>query len=126
MPNQTRDYCILSLGERHELCRKFTHYVPIVECHVVRSPKAVERREQQQLVFKSFAERLRLLDQQTCLFCGRLGFWCGIPVDVDYRSYESYLKPDLLTTQRGRGGQCPDLNKRPGDLLGGLDQRRAF
>ena len=63
----------LLLGERQELCRKLAHHVAI-ERHIVRDPKAVEDREQQQRVFERFSKCFGLLDQQTCALCGRLGF----------------------------------------------------
>ena len=63
MPNHERAGRRLLLGERQELRGKLAHSIAI-ERHIVRDPKAVEDRKQQQRVFGRLSERLRLLDQR--------------------------------------------------------------
>jgi hypothetical protein len=53
------------------------------------------------------------------------GFGRSISFDMEQRCYEGDLKPDLLSSQRGRGGQCRDLVSSLRDLLHGLHQRRT-
>ena len=106
-------------------CAARSHSDIAIEGDKVRDPDAVEDREQQQRIFRRLSERFSLFDQQTCLLRSRLGFWGGIPFDMDEWGDECDLKLDLLATQRGRAGQGRDLVKRAGELGRGFDQRRA-
>ena len=125
MPDHDREFRPLFLGERQELSREIAHSVA-VECHVVRDPKAVEDREQQQWVFGRLSERFSLFDQHTSPLRGRLGFWRRIPLDVHEWGYERNLKPDLLTTQRRSAWQGGDLVESTGELRHCFHQRRAL
>jgi hypothetical protein len=50
-----------------------------------------------------------LFDQEASPLRNRLGFGGGIAFDMEEWGYERDLKPDLLATQRRRGGQGFDL-----------------
>jgi hypothetical protein len=82
MRDQERRCRLLLRGKLHELHRRFAHYVP-VECHKVRSPEAVEDREQQHWVFEGLSERLRLLYQRTRPLRSQLSLRCRVSFDVD-------------------------------------------
>ena len=69
----------LLLSKCQKLRRKIAHHVA-VERYIVRGPKAVEDREQQQRVFRRLAERLSLFDQQTCPLHSHLGFRRAYPL----------------------------------------------
>ena len=125
MSDHERDCRPLLLGERQELRRKLAHHVA-VERHVVRQPKAVEDREQQQWVFERLSERFSLFDQQTCSLRSRLGFRRSVPFDMEEWGYERDLKLDLFATQRGSAGQGRNLVEGARELLCGFDQRRAL
>ena len=70
-----------SASARNSVARFAQHVA--VERHIVRHPEAVEDREQQQRIFRRLSERLSLFDQKTRPLNCRLGFWRGIPFDVD-------------------------------------------
>src|ERR1700732_3587529 len=122
MPNHERDCRPLLLRQRQELRREIATDIAI-ECHKVRCPEGVEDRQQQQRIFGRLSERLRSLDQQTCLLRSRLGFGGGIALDMDEWGYEPDLKLDLLAKQRRRAGQSRDLLEGPGELRRSLGQR---
>jgi hypothetical protein len=124
MSNYEREGRPLLLSEREELRRKGAHRVA-VERHIVRSPDAVEDRDQQQWVFRRLSERFSLFDQQTCLLLSRFGFRRRMPFDMHEWGYERDLKLDLLATQHRSGGQGRNLVKRASELSTRLDQRRA-
>jgi hypothetical protein len=67
-----------------------------------------------------------LVDQQTCALDSSPGFRRCVTFDVDKRSYERYLKLDLLTTQLERSRQARDLVQSTGKLPDGFNKRRAF
>src|SRR5580704_19412920 len=90
MPDHERGDSPLLLRQCQEPRRKLAHHVA-VERHMARDPKAVEDREQQQRVFGDLSKRLYLIDQQTCLLRGRLGFRRRIAFGV----HESVHKLDL-------------------------------
>jgi hypothetical protein len=73
MPDHERHYCPVPFGERQNLRSKLAHHVAI-ESNKVRSPEAVEGREQQQRIFARLSERLSLFDQQTRPLRSRLSF----------------------------------------------------
>jgi hypothetical protein len=58
-----------------------------------------------------------LLDQQTCLLSGCLGFRCGITLGVDEGRYQRDLNVNLLTAQCWGWPQCNHQVKRTRELL---------
>jgi hypothetical protein len=125
MRRQQERRCSLFFGEREKLCRKLTQSIAI-EGYDVHGNKPVKGREYYQRVFGGFSERLSLVDQQTCALDSSPGFWRCVTFDVDKRSYERYLKLDLVTTQLERGRQARDLVQSTGKLPDGFNKRRAF
>ena len=69
---------------------------------------------------------MSLVDQQTCALDSSPGFRRCVTFDVDKRSYERYLEPNLLATQLGRGRQARDLAQSTGKLSHGFNKRRVF
>jgi hypothetical protein len=112
----------LVLCECQELRREVTTDIA-VERDIVRDPKAVENREQQERVFGRLSQRVGLFNQQMCLFRSRLRFGRGISFNMDEWRYECDLKFDLLATQRGCCGQGSNLVETMGELSYGFDQR---
>ena len=116
MPDHKRTARLLFLGEGKELCRQRSHGVAI-ECHIVRSPQAVENREQKQRVFGRLTQRFRSFNVKTCLLDGCLGFACGIAFGLHQRVHAGELKLDLLATERCRTGQGCDKVEGMFELL---------
>ena len=121
---QERSRRSLFLGWGTELLRKLAYHVA-VERDEARDPEGVEDREQQQRVFRWFFKPFGLFDQHMSALGSRLGFRSGVPFHMDEWGYERDLKPDLLATQRGRGGQGRYLVNCAGKLNRRLDQHRA-
>src|SRR5215469_3822026 len=115
MSDHERNSRPLLFGARQELCRKIATNVT-TECHKAHEPEPVEDRKQQQWVLWGFSQRFSLFDQQTGALHSRLSFGRDISLDMEKRSYERDLKPDLLTTQRRSGGQGRNLVQSTGDL----------
>jgi hypothetical protein len=95
---------LLLLRERQELRRQIATGIA-VECGVIRDPRAVECREQQQRIFERLSQRFSLRDQQPGLLRSRPGFGGGITFDMDERGYKRDPKLDLLATHCRSGRQ---------------------
>src|ERR1700682_5620681 len=96
VPNHQRSCRPLFLSKRQELRGKFADSVA-VERYKICCPEAVQDGVQQQRIFRRFAKRFSLCNQLPCPLSGHLGFWRGIPIDMDERSYHCDLKLDLLS-----------------------------
>ena len=125
MPNNERDWLPAAspraTGIASRACPPHRH-----QMRLRLRAKTEKKPEQQQRVFRSLSERFRLVDQQAGLLHRRFGFRRGIAFHVEERSYEGDLKLDLLTTQRGRGGQDRDLVEGARELRCRFDQRRTL
>ena len=80
---------------------KLAMYVA-TRCKSTGDPSAIEDREQQQRVFRWFAECFSLFDQETCSLFGGHSFWRGISFYVNEWRYEAGLKLDLFPAERWR------------------------
>src|SRR5262249_44738862 len=97
-----------------------------VEPSNVRVRQGVDSRKQQQRILGRFPECFSLFDQQNCPLRRGLGFWRRLPFDMHQWVKKRNLKLDFFATKRRRAAQRRYLSKRTGELLDGLNQRRAL
>ena len=101
MPDHEGSGRVLLLGKLQELRRKLAHHVA-VEADKVRNPKTVQHREQEQWIFRGFAKRFGLRDNEARLIEGRFRLARRKALGVHKGVGEGDLKLDLLAAPRRR------------------------